>query len=176
MSVGRAVHLCTAEIAGYLGIDGGLVHEGRPADIAIIDPQALRRGTVEDVHEAPMQGLDGLMRYVRRKGKRHVRFSIHPFQRDTHSTIETVAAVVEERHVRSSNGKSELRPVIRTPIELGGQRWTIEITLTNRDEMGFRMLLGRNALRGRFLVDPSHSYVQDEHRGEHPHQPRGAHR
>jgi len=66
MSVGRAVHRCTAEIAGYLGIDGGLVHEGRPADIAIIDPAALRSGTVEDIHEAPMEGLGGLMRYVRR--------------------------------------------------------------------------------------------------------------
>lgn len=66
MTVGRAIHRCTAEIAGYLGIDGGLVHEGRPADIAIIDPAALRTGSVEDVHEAPMEGFDGLVRYVRR--------------------------------------------------------------------------------------------------------------
>ena len=66
MTVGRAVHRCTAEIAGYLGIEGGLVHEGHPADLAIVDPEALRTGSVEDVHEAPMEGLGGLMRYVRR--------------------------------------------------------------------------------------------------------------
>ena len=66
MTVGRAVHRCTAEIAGYLGIDGGLVHEGRPADLCVIDPEALRNGSVEDVHQAPMEGFDGLVRYVRR--------------------------------------------------------------------------------------------------------------
>lgn len=66
MSVGRAVHRCTAEIAGYLGIEGGLVAEGRPADLTIVDPAALRGGSVEEIHEAPMDGFGPLRRYVRR--------------------------------------------------------------------------------------------------------------
>jgi hypothetical protein len=61
--------------------------------------------------------------------------------------------------VRSSTGHEERRPVIRTPIEICGQRYEIDLTLTSRDEMGFRLLIGRAALRGRFLVDPGRSFV-----------------
>ena len=63
------------------------------------------------------------------------------------------------RRVRSSNGKSELRPVVRTTLLLGGQHWPIDITLTRRDSMEFRMLLGREALRKHALVDVGRSYV-----------------
>ncbi|MFT6803057.1 MAG: N-acyl-D-aspartate/D-glutamate deacylase [Nitriliruptoraceae bacterium] len=66
MTVGRAIHRNTAEIAGYLGIDGGLIAEGRPADLTVIDPVALRAGSVEGIHTAPMEGFGPLERYVRR--------------------------------------------------------------------------------------------------------------
>ena len=66
MTPGRAVHRLTAEISGYLGIDGGLLAPGRPADVVVLDPEALDTDAVEQVHEAPMEGFGGLRRYVRR--------------------------------------------------------------------------------------------------------------
>ncbi|MEX2287650.1 MAG: ATP-dependent zinc protease [Planctomycetaceae bacterium] len=94
----------------------------------------------------------------KRKGKMVVRFSVHPLQRDARTTVITEAEVLEFRQVRSSTGHAMLRPVIVTDVSLFGMRWPIELTLANRDEMGFRMLLGREALRRRFLVDPGRSY------------------
>ena len=72
-------------------------------------------------------------------------------------TVE--APVVDERLIRSSNGREELRPVIRLKCQMGGRTWRIELSLTRRDEMNFRMLLGRTALRNRVLVDSGHSYL-----------------
>ena len=66
--------------------------------------------------------------------------------------------MIDERRVRTSNGNSELRPVIETEISLGGQVWTVEFTLTRRNAMGFRIHLGRRALRRRAVVDVSSSY------------------
>lgn len=86
-----------------------------------------------------------------------VRFAIHPIQRTARGALEVEAEVIEYRRVRSSNGKVESRPVIRTSVRMHNRDWEIELTLTNRDEMGFRMLLGRHALRGQFLVDPGRS-------------------
>jgi hypothetical protein len=98
------------------------------------------------------------LEYVDRSGKTYARFVIHPRQRiDTPNCIcET--EVVDFRVVRSSNGGQEKRPVIATSIVLLGQTWPIELTLTNRDQMGFRMLLGRQAIKNRFLVDAGRSY------------------
>lgn len=87
-------------------------------------------------------------------------FKIKPIQRSSRGVVSAEAELVDRRHVRSSSGKRELRPVILTAVELAGQRWEIELTLTRRDAMGFRMLLGRQALRGRFLVDPGRSYIR----------------
>ncbi len=91
-------------------------------------------------------------------GQNYVRFKVHPVQRKTVQVVEAVARVLEFRSVRSSSGKSERRPVILTQLELLGKRWSVELTLTNRDQMGFRMLLGREAFRRRFLVDSGRSY------------------
>ncbi|OAB56429.1 aspartyl protease [Phormidium willei BDU 130791] len=88
-----------------------------------------------------------------------IRFKVHPQQRDTITVVTAEANVLDRREVRNSGGKAELRYVIVTPVQLAQQQWSIELTLTNRDVMGFRMLLGRQAVRGRFLVDPGHSYL-----------------
>jgi hypothetical protein len=77
---------------------------------------------------------------------------------------QSAATVLEFRHIRSSSGHITHRPVIRTEIELDKSRWAIDLTLAARDEMGFRMLLGREALRGRFAVDPGRSYMVSETR------------
>lgn len=91
-------------------------------------------------------------------GRRRVRFVVRPVQRRKMPQIECVADVVDERMVTSSNGQRERRLVIATRVEVGGKTWPIEITLTDRDEMNFRMLLGRQALRRRVLIDPGRSF------------------
>jgi hypothetical protein len=75
-------------------------------------------------------------------------------------SIRVRAPLVEQRVVKSSMGHSSLRPVIRTNVKLGKEIWPIEITLVNRDPMGFRMLLGRQAVKSKFLVHPARSFIQ----------------
>lgn len=76
--------------------------------------------------------------------------------------IRVRAALLEQRKVKSSLGHATLRPVIETKIQLGNEVWTTEITLVNRDPMGFRMLLGRRALKGRFVIHPGRSFIQSK--------------
>ena len=92
-------------------------------------------------------------------GVARVEFKMHPRQRDVNTVVVCTADVVDERVVRDSGGHRETRCVIETPITIGGETWPIEVTLTARDDMLFRMLLGRNAIRGRATVDPSGSYL-----------------
>ncbi|MCB1219468.1 ATP-dependent zinc protease [bacterium] len=92
-------------------------------------------------------------------GVEMVRFTIHPRQRNEEKAITITAPVIDHRHVRSSHGKTTFRPVILTTLELLGQRLPIELTLVGRHSMKFRMLIGRQALRGRFLVNTGESYL-----------------
>ena len=102
-----------------------------------------------------------------RDGQEMIRFQVHPYQRDNKHTVTTEAQLLEYREVRPSSGKAQLRPVILTNVELDGVQWQIELTLTNRDVMGFRMLLGRQAVRNRFLVDPGKSFLRsDQHQAK----------
>lgn len=94
-----------------------------------------------------------------RDGQRWARFEIHPHQRTARGAVVAEAQLVDLRPVRSSSGRAEQRWVIETTIDLAGVRWPIELTLTRRDAMGFRMLVGRQAIRRRFLVDPGRSWV-----------------
>jgi hypothetical protein len=93
-----------------------------------------------------------------REDQTFVRFKVHPVQRKSNVVVETEARVLEYRSIRSSSGAATTRPVIVTDVELLGLTWPVELTLANRDEMGFRMLLGREAFRRRFLVDAGKSY------------------
>lgn len=93
-----------------------------------------------------------------RDGERWIRFSVHPVQRSPGSVVVSEAKILDYRSVRSSSGKARVRPVIVTTVSLLGTSWPVELTLANRDRMGFRMLLGREAFRGRFLVDAGTSY------------------
>jgi hypothetical protein len=95
----------------------------------------------------------------RRGGRDMVRFDVHPHQRDTAGTVLAEAELVDERNVRSSTGQVEFRPVVLIAVKIRGRQWITEFTLTSRYEMGFRVLLGRRALRGRFLVDTDRSFV-----------------
>lgn len=95
-----------------------------------------------------------------KQGKTLLRFKIHPEQKNDAFFVEAEAELLDQREVRNSGGQAELRCFIRTDIILNDQTWPIELTLTNRDNMGFRMLLGREAVRGRFLVDAGQSFIQ----------------
>lgn len=94
-----------------------------------------------------------------RGGTPWVRFEIHPWQRSTADAIVAETAVVATRDVRSSSGELDRRPVVEAMLVIAGTALTAEVTLTRRDEMGFRMLVGREALRSRFVVDPGVSYL-----------------
>jgi len=98
------------------------------------------------------------VREFTRDGQTMVRFSVHPLQRDGKKTVTAEAELLEYRKVKSSGGHVTRRPVVMTTIRLLGQVWRVELTLASRDAMGFRMLLGRQAVRDRFLVDPGRSY------------------
>ncbi|HEX8402635.1 MAG TPA: RimK/LysX family protein [Allosphingosinicella sp.] len=91
-------------------------------------------------------------------GAPHVEFLLHPLQRRALPEIVCVAPIKDERWVRSSNGDREERIVVETQARLGEISWPIELTLADRDVMGFRMLLGREAIRRRFLIDPGRSF------------------
>lgn len=88
-----------------------------------------------------------------------ISFDIHPLQHNTDQIITCVAEVIDKRFVTDSGGHEEERYVIVTPITIAGQTWPIEITLTERENMLFRMLLGRSALRKRFIVNPARSFI-----------------
>lgn len=92
-------------------------------------------------------------------GKDLIQFDLHPLQHNTQTIITCVAEIADQRIVTDSGGHQENRFVILTPITIAGQTWPIEITLTERENMLFRMLLGRSALRKRFIVNPARSFV-----------------
>lgn len=94
-----------------------------------------------------------------RGGVDWVRFSVHPWQRSAEDAVVVECPVHDRRTVRSSTGHVQERIVVLTAIEMLGRTVTTEVTLSRRDEMGFRMLIGREALRRGFLVDSGRSYV-----------------
>lgn len=94
-----------------------------------------------------------------RDGQPWVRFDLHPRQNNTDLVVSSEAPLLEQRLVRDSGGHEEMRYVISTVITLGADSFNAEVTLTARDNMRFRALLGRTALRGQYLVDPGRSYL-----------------
>lgn len=99
-------------------------------------------------------------------GEGWVRFGIHPHQGDLETTQECHARLSDTRNVTDSGGHTEKRYVVATAIVLGGKSYDMEITLTNRDTMQFRMLLGRNLLNYNFWIDPAHSFLQGREPGD----------
>ena len=91
-------------------------------------------------------------------GEKWARFNIYTSQRTGKTIVESEAKILEYRSIKSSSGKATMRPVVITNVTLLDETWPVELTLANRDEMGFRMLLGRQAMRRRFIVDPTGSY------------------
>ncbi len=92
--------------------------------------------------------------------RERIAFDIHPLQNNVEVTLSCTADIIDKRWVTDSGGHREERFVICTPVVLGDKTWTIEITLTERDTMLFRMLLGRSAIRKRFIVNPGRSFIK----------------
>ncbi|NQU56588.1 MAG: 30S ribosomal protein S6--L-glutamate ligase [Rhodospirillales bacterium] len=97
-----------------------------------------------------------------RAGKRRVRFGVHPVPERHDIVVFCSAELVDQREITSSNGEVELRYIVRTPLRIGELEWPIEISLTNRESMQYRMLVGRSALQDNIIVDPNLSCVQGE--------------
>lgn len=99
------------------------------------------------------------IKYREVDGLEWVDFDVHPFRAKPIVTVHCSCPLLDMRDIKSSNGKTESRPVILTPLTVAGMTYDIEVTLTNRSQMGFPMLLGREALAKRFLVDVSKSFL-----------------
>lgn len=94
-----------------------------------------------------------------KSGIDYVRFGLHPIQKNTNLEVICTSKVSDRRTVTDSGGHREDRYVITTPIRMGKYVWEVEITLTDRETMLFRMLLGRDAIKNQFIVNPAHSYL-----------------
>jgi len=101
-----------------------------------------------------------LLERYRHEGSDWVRFHMHPVQRQTETVVVCEALIKDQREVTDSGGHKELRYVIETSLNIGDSAWPIELTLTNRDNMRFRMLIGRQAMKRTLLVNPACSYLQ----------------
>ena len=88
-----------------------------------------------------------------------LRFLIHPVQKRNDIVTECHANLLDKRMVTDSGGHKEMRYVISTPLVIGNNQWDVEVTLTNRDTMMFRMLLGRTTMKNRMIVNPAKSYL-----------------
>jgi len=104
------------------------------------------------------------LRPFRENNQEKISFDIHPIQHNREITVTCVADVIDRRVVTDSGGHREERYVIFAPITLGEQTWPIEITLTERDTMLFRMLLGRSAIRKHFMVNPAKSFMMRKYK------------
>ena len=99
------------------------------------------------------------IREFTREGEPWVRFSIHPWQRSREYSVDIELPIHDRRRVRSSTGHVQERYVVLIDVTLLDRTVTAEVTLTSRDQMGFRMLIGREALRQGYLIDSRRSYL-----------------
>lgn len=97
--------------------------------------------------------------HIIKQGKNFVKFDIHPDIHNVEKIVRREAPVSDIRKIKSSNGKSEKRFVITTQLDLGGKSWPIEITLTDRSDMNYLMLFGREGMKNRVLIDPAKKFL-----------------
>lgn len=100
-----------------------------------------------------------ILPYVSASGKHKIKFQVYPEQRNSNYFLNCNANLLDQRYVKNSGGEVEYRYIINTTLSMAGYVWPIELTLTNRDAMGFRLLLGRTALSKKFLINPNKSFI-----------------
>lgn len=96
---------------------------------------------------------------VKKRGKRYVRFTVYPLYNNRKISVNCLTEIIQEKKVTDSGGKSEMRFFIKTDLVIGEKKWEIDITLSNRERMRFKMLLGREALAGKVIIDPKRQYL-----------------
>ena len=96
-----------------------------------------------------------------KEGVTYVKFKTSPYKRHPKKIVECNSEVIDYRKIKSSNGQTQLRYVIRSPITIGNRTWDIDITLADRKKMRYKMLLGREAMRD-ITVSPHESYIQSD--------------
>lgn len=104
------------------------------------------------------------IRILSRHGKKMAKFIIHPKQDSSQIGISAKATLIGHKSIKSSIGHTTIRPMIKTILVIGEKRIPIEMTLVNRDLMGFRMLIGRQAIRKGFLIHPGKSFLVSKKR------------
>lgn len=102
--------------------------------------------------------VDNIKR-IRKNGEAWLKFDIHPDIYNVETVINCKAQICDIRTIKSSNGEAQERYVIETPITLGNKTWPIEITLTDRSDMSYMMLFGRQGMKNKVLVDPSRTFI-----------------
>lgn len=102
------------------------------------------------------------IRRFRRGSKRFIEFYVCPLPRSGRGRVKVTASFIEDRNVRSSTGESQKRPVVKMVLKIGHKIIHTEVTLAGRDRMAFPMLIGRQALKGNFIVDVSKSFHAKE--------------
>ncbi len=95
----------------------------------------------------------------KKRGKRYARFTVYPLTSNRNISIDCFTEIIDEKKVTDSGGRSEMRYFIRTDLVIGERRWKIDVSLSNRDKMRFRLLLGREALAGKVVIDPKKQYL-----------------
>jgi hypothetical protein len=133
--------------------------------IGRLESIALPELAIEDLHVRVDTGaktsslhVDNIIKIVK-QGKLYVTFDIHPDAHNVDAVVQCTAPLWDIRKIKSSNGTSEQRYVIQTLVILGKEEWPIEITLTDRSDMNYLMLFGREAIAPRFIVDPSQVFL-----------------
>lgn len=141
------------------------MNKPRPTEIGWREWVALPELGVEAIQAKVDTGADSSSLHAfnqqrfTKDGEEWIRFEVHPRRGSNGKAVSCEAPVAMERKVRNPGGRSELRPVIKTSVVLNGVPIRSLINLTERDEMSFRMLIGRRTLRGKFLVNPGRSYL-----------------
>ena len=108
------------------------------------------------------------IKMLKRAGKDYVRFKLYPNQDNKRQGKVVTAPLKATKWIKSSTGRRTLRPIVSTLIDIGGQQWTVDISLVDRDPMTHRMLIGRSALKDRLLVDSGHSFLQSKKQSKKP--------
>ena len=126
-------------------------------ELGILGPDRIKAKIDSGARSCALHAIN--IRYFQKEGAAWIAFEVHPRQRTTKSLVSCQAPLLEVRSVKDSGGKRTLRPVILTEVKMGDAVIPIELTLVARDSMGFRMLIGRQAIRGRYLIDPGSSFI-----------------
>jgi hypothetical protein len=157
-------------MAGHLGVSGNLNGLGKRRAKVVVQVGWREWFSLPDLRVAKLKAKVDTgartsalhvrdIQFFKKRNQVWTRFSVFPLQRNSKKLVRASARFLEYRWIKSSNGARSLRPIVETTLQLGSHRWLIELSLVDRDEMGFRMLIGRQGIPKRFVVNPHKSFL-----------------